>query len=177
MDTMTMTKLVGAACGALLVFMLGSWAAESIYHVGGAEYAHAEGEEVARPYLIVTAEEEGGGEAEVVEIAFEEVYAAADPAAGEGVFRQCSACHHLEPGANGTGPHLYAVVGRAAHAAEGYAYSAAMMEQDYAWDLEHLNAFLEDPQGYVPGTKMTYRGLADVEDRANLIAYLATIGG
>lgn len=167
-DTMTATKIVGALCGSLLIFLLGAWVAEELYHVGG----HAEGEQA---YAIEVPEEEAAGE-EVAEVAFEEVFAAADPAEGEGIWRQCSSCHALEDGANGTGPHLFGVVGRPQAEVGEYAYSAAFAELGGEWTPEELDGFLADPQEWVPGTKMTYRGLADVEDRANLIAYLATIG-
>ena len=166
-DTMTVTKVVGALCGALLIFLLGNWAGEAVYHVG----TH-DGEQA---YTIELPE----GEEEVAatdEVPFEEVFAAADPAEGESIFRQCSACHKLEDGANGTGPHLFGVVGRPQDAVEEFPYSAAFEELGGEWTPEELSHFLENPSEYAPGTKMTYRGLADVEDRANIIAYLATFG-
>lgn len=167
-DTMTATKVVGALCGSLLIFLLGGWAAESLYHVGG----HGEEEQA---YVI---EVEGAeAEEEVVEVAFEEVFAAADASAGESIWRQCSACHNIDSEANGTGPHLVGVVGRPQAAVGDYAYSAAFAELAGEWTPEELNGFLENPSEWVPGTKMTYRGLADVEDRANLIAYMDSLGG
>ena len=166
-DTMTATKVVGALCGSLLVFLLGNWAGELIYE----EEAH-EGEQA---YTIAV--EGGDAEEEATdEVPFEEVFAAADPAAGEAIFRQCSACHKLEEGANATGPHLYGVVGRPQDAVADYPYSSAFAELEGTWTPEELSHFLENPSEYVPGTKMTYRGLADVEDRAAIIAYLATFG-
>jgi cytochrome c len=172
-DTMTMTKVVGALCGTLLIFLLGGWAAETIYHAGAAE---GHGEEHAQAYVIPV---EGGEEAteEVVEAGppFEEVYATADAAAGEGEFRPCAACHKLEKGANGAGPYLFGVVGRQVDTAEGFAgYSGELEKVVDVWTPEHLNEFLTNPKAYVPGTAMNFRGIPDVQDRANLIAYLAT---
>ena len=168
-DTMTATKVVGALCGSLLVFLLGGWAAESLYHVGG------HGEEHEQAYSIEVPEgEEGGGE-EVEQVAFADVYAEADASAGESVWRQCSSCHALD-GSNGTGPHLDGVVDRDQGGVDGYEYSASFAELEGAWTPEELDGFLENPSEWVPGTKMTYRGLADVEDRANLIAYLDGTG-
>ena len=167
-DTMTMTKIVGGFCGALLVFLLGTWASGIIY---GSYGAHEPGHDQA--YVIDTGDSEEVVE-EVVEVPFAEVYAAADAGAGERLWRQCQACHKLEPGANGVGPYLHGVVDRPKHAADGYDYSEALLSQDGAWSPENLSAFLEDPRGYAPGTKMAYRGMGDAEDRANLIAYLAT---
>ncbi|MCL3882071.1 cytochrome c family protein [Marivita sp. GX14005] len=167
-DTMTLTKTVGALCGALLVFLLGNWAAETLYHVGGAH-----GEEVA-VYVIDT----GEGEEEVAEeegaADFETLFAAADASKGEKVFGKCRACHKLEAGANAAGPYLYGVVGRPVDTAEGFNYSGALEEVVDVWTPEHLYGFLEDPRGYAPGTSMGFAGLNKSEDRVNLIAYLAT---
>ncbi|RVT87227.1 cytochrome c family protein [Rhodobacteraceae bacterium CCMM004] len=169
-DTMTLTKLVGGFCGALLVFLLGGWAAETLYHTGGGHYGEAE-----QAYVIDTGE--GGGDAEPEEeLDFATVMASADAGAGERVWGKCRACHKLEDGANGTGPHLYDVVGRPVGGVDGFNYSGALSAVADVWSPEHLNAFLEDPRGYAPGTSMGFAGLPKVEDRANLIAYLDTIG-
>lgn len=171
-DTMTLTKIVGGFCGMLLIFLLGNWAAETIYHVGGAEYE----EEYGQAYTIDTgAEDPGDGEPEPVRD-FAEVYAAADPAEGERLFRACRACHKVENGANGTGPHLYGIVGRPVDSVDGFAYSGALEQVGDTWTPENLSKFLEDPKGTAPGTKMTYNGMDDIEDRANLIAWLNAQG-
>ena len=175
MDTMLGVKIVGGLCGTFLVFLLGGWAAEEIYHVGAE--SHGEGEEHAQAYTIPVPESGEGGEEAEDAVPFEEVYAAADAAAGERVFKQCASCHKLEDGANATGPSLYAVVGRQKAVEAGYAYSSAFTELTGDWTPEEISHFIENPAGYVPGTKMTYRGLAKVEDRANVIAYLAQHGG
>lgn len=171
-DTMTLTKTVGALCGALLVFLLIGWAGEILYHGGSHGGDHAE-----QAYVIDTGAEEGGEEVAEAAVPFAELYAAADAGAGERLFRQCSACHKLD-GTDGTGPHLNGVVDRAKAVVGGYAYSSALaaMASD-AWTPENLDAFLANPKGYVPGTKMTYNGMKSPEDRANLIAYLAATSG
>jgi cytochrome c len=173
MDTMTITKAGGSICAALLVFLLGAWAAEGLYHVGDDHYA---GEERVMGYRIeVASAEDAAADAEPVEeVPFDEVYASASADAGERLWRQCAACHQLEAGANATGPYLYGIVDRPKHAVEGYDYSEALLGQDGAWTPENISAFLLNPREYAPGTKMAYRGMEDVEDRANLIAYLAT---
>ncbi|MBS1303069.1 cytochrome c family protein [Loktanella sp. SALINAS62] len=172
-DTMTMTKALGGVCGTLLVFLLGGWAAEAIYSGGGDH-----GEDHAQGYVIEVPEAGDGEPAEeVVTVSFEEAFAVADASAGEGVFRNCRACHALDDGVNGVGPHLYDVVGRDVAAVGDYAYSGALVEAADVWSEEELYAFLEDPAGYAPGTKMSYSGLSDPADRADLIAYLATNPG
>ena len=85
------------------------------------------GEEHAAGYYIEveTAEEEAEDEEEVD---FAELVAMADTGKGAKVFGKCKACHKLEDGANGTGPHLYQVVDRDVAAADGYGYSGALIE-------------------------------------------------
>ncbi|SFO86390.1 c-type cytochrome [Tranquillimonas alkanivorans] len=167
-DTMTLTKIVGGFCGTLLIFLLGNWAAEGLYHVSE-DGGH--GEEIAQAYVIDTGEEEGAEE--VVEVDFAEVMAAADPGAGERVFGKCRACHALD-GSDGTGPHLNGVVGREVASVAGFNYSGALSDAADVWTPENLNGFLESPRGYAPGTSMGFAGLPKLEDRANLIAYLAS---
>ena len=172
MDTMTVTKCVGAFCGALLIFLLGNYVASNVYQVA----VEHDGEH-ARGFVIEVAEAETGeAEAGEPEVPFAEVYAVADAAAGEGLWRQCASCHNLD-GTNATGPYLNGIVDRPKHAVEGYAYSEALLSQDGAWTPENISAFLLAPKDYAPGTKMAYRGMEDVQDRANLIAYLATYPG
>ncbi|MFN7051191.1 MAG: c-type cytochrome, partial [Gemmobacter sp.] len=109
--------------------------------------------------------------------------AAADPAlvaAGEKVFKKCAACHKLGEGAkNGTGPVLNGIVGHAAGAVDGFKYSkplADMAAGGLIWDDAALQAFLENPKGFMKGTKMSFVGLKKPEDRAAVIAYLSTFG-
>ena len=173
-DTMTITKAVGGLCGSLLVFLLGNWAAEALYHTGP-EAGH--GEEVSQAYTIDTgaSESAAGGEA-AAGPDFATVYASADAAAGDKVFSKCKACHKID-GTNATGPHLNGVVERAVASVGDFAYSDAMKAHGGNWDPQSLELFLTNPKGAVPGTKMTFAGLPKIEDRANVIAYLATLGG
>ncbi|RLJ51811.1 cytochrome c [Litoreibacter meonggei] len=172
-DTMTMTKVLGALCGSLLVFLLGGWAADLIYH--GGEGGH--GDEHQQAYVIEVEGGEAEVEEEVEEIDFAAVMAEADAEKGSKVFSKCKACHKLEDGANGTGPHLYGVVGRDVAAVGDFGYSDVLSGNGGAWTPEELQAFLENPKAYAPGTKMSFAGLKKIDDRANLIAYLETIGG
>ncbi|WP_281858240.1 c-type cytochrome [Litoreibacter halocynthiae] len=172
-DTMTMTKVLGALCGSLLVFLLGGWAADLIYH--GGEGGH--GDEHQQAYVIEVEGGEAEVEEEVVEVDFDEMMAQSDAEKGAKVFSKCKACHKLEDGANGTGPHLWGVVGRDIAAIDGYGYSDVLIGKEGEWSPAQLQAFLENPKAYAPGTKMSFAGLKKIEDRANLIAYLETIGG
>jgi cytochrome c len=167
-DTMTLTKAVASFCAMFLVLLLGRWAADAIYHVGG-HYGD-------QAYIIDTGADDAP--VEVVEaVPFAEVFAAADAGAGERLWRQCAACHALN-GNDGVGPHLNGVVGREKASAAGYAYSdAALSQAGDVWSPENLEQFLLSPRNYMPGTKMAYSGMANVQDRANLIAYLEQTGG
>ena len=166
-DTMTMTKVLGGVCGTLLVFLLGKWVAEEVYHSGG----HGDHEQA---YVIPV--EDAGGEVVVDDgPPFADVYALADAVEGEGLWRACSACHAREDGNNGTGPHLYGIVGRDVSAVDGFGYSGNLVAVNDVWTAEELNLFLENPKGYAPGTAMGYNGMRRLEDRANLIAYLDSL--
>jgi len=168
-DTMTLTKLGGALCGTLLVYLLGAWAAETIYHSGGGH-----GDDHAMAYVVAAEGDDHGGD-EVEEVDFSVFMAAANAEDGAGVFRKCTACHSAEAGENGTGPTLYGVVNRAVGSVDGYGYSGALTAVADVWDADHLNGFLEDPKGYAPGTSMGFNGVRKPEDRANLIAYLDSL--
>lgn len=166
-DTMTLTKIAAALCGSLLVFLFALWLAESLYHVGGD--SHGGHNEAA--YVIEDDTETA--EEPMEEVNFEIILASANPEKGVKVFSKCKACHKIADGANGTGPHLYNVVGREIASIAGYGYSGTLAEMGGIWDANALNGFLENPKKYAPGTKMGFAGLKKETDRANLIAYLA----
>jgi cytochrome c len=173
-DTMTITKTVGAVCGALLFFLLANWAAETIYF-GGAE-GGSEGE-VARAYAIggdTAAAAAPAADTAAADPAYSDVAATADAAAGEKIFGKCKACHKIDD-TNATGPHLNGVVGRARGTVDGFGYSDAMKSKNDPWTPENLYVFLKSPKADVPGTKMGFAGLPNPQDRANVIAYLETL--
>ncbi len=172
-DTMTVTKTVGALCGTLLLFLLANWAAATVYEAGSPEH----GEEHAMAYPIEA--DEGGRSDDATDDGpdFATLLAAADLGKGEKIFSKCKACHKLEDGANGTGPHLYAVVGRDVGSVGEFSYSGVLVDLQGDWSPEALDRFLESPKAYANGTKMSFSGLRKPEDRANVIAFLATIGG
>lgn len=93
------------------------------------------------------------------------------------VQRQCASCHTLnEGGRNGVGPNLWGVVGASKARVEGYRYSAAHQGRSTeSWDYEALNAFIAAPRSYMPGTIMVFNGLANTQQRADVIAFLRTL--
>jgi cytochrome c len=105
----------------------------------------------------------------------QDAVAPGDAAHGAIVFKQCLVCHTNEEGKNKIGPSLWAVVGRHSASIANYQYSTAMKAADKTWDDATLNVYLTKPQAMVPGTKMTFPGLAKDQDRADVIAYLNTL--
>jgi cytochrome c len=103
----------------------------------------------------------------------------ADPLKGEKLFKACKTCHQVGAEArNGIGPHLDGLFGRPAGALDGFKYSGAMKERGtngLVWTETTLDRYLEKPRGYVPGTRMSYRGMANAGERADVIAYLKAL--
>ncbi|MBI3456641.1 MAG: c-type cytochrome [Candidatus Rokubacteria bacterium] len=101
---------------------------------------------------------------------------AGDPHRGAEAFRQCAACHAVEPGQHLTGPSLARIWGRKLGTVEGFArYSDALRKTDLVWTAETLDRWLEDPGALVPGNTMTFPGVKDAQQRADLLAYLQAV--
>jgi len=100
-------------------------------------------------------------------------FSVADAAKGEQVFKKCAACHNADPGgANALGPALHGVLGRPIASHAGFAYSDALKGVGGSWNWDNLSAWLANPKKFAPGNKMTFAGLSNPEDRANVIAFL-----
>lgn len=99
-----------------------------------------------------------------------------DPDRGADIFNQCSGCHEVGPGAeNRIGPHLNGIFGRGAGSIDGFPYSKAMARagaDGMEWHLDSLDAYLENPRALVSRTRMSFPGLDDPRDRADVMAYL-----
>lgn len=171
MDSFELNKLLGALLGAVFIVFSVSLISDTIF------YAPTP----ATPgYVIEVPEEEVADEGPVEEgpnvLA---LIADGDVAAGEAAFRRCTSCHTPdEGGPNRVGPNLWDPVMTPIAGAEGFNYSSAMREfaaQEEVWTYEHLAGFLENPRGYVPGTTMAFAGIRDVQEKANLIAFLRTL--
>ncbi len=104
--------------------------------------------------------------------------ASADPKTGQALTQRvgCVACHSFnEGGKPGIGPNLYGVVGAPHGHEQGYAYSNALKSKQGDWTYDELNQWLKKPSAYAPGTKMSFAGLADPKQRADIIVYLHTL--
>jgi cytochrome c len=128
-------------------------------------------------YAIAGVEDTGAGGAAAVEPIANRL-AKADAAKGEATFAKCKACHTIDQGAaNGIGPNLWAVVGDAiAQGRGGFAFSDALKAKSGKWDFASLDTWLTNPKAFADGTKMTFAGLSDPVDRANVILYLNSKG-
>ncbi|AIT06725.1 cytochrome C [Sphingomonas taxi] len=155
-----------AACGIALGLSI----------VGGMAF-HSERPE--KPgYAIEGVEAEGGAGGAAAEVPIATLLPTADVAKGAEVFKKCAACHTVtQGGANGIGPNLYGTLGEGIGQGKGgFAFSDALKGVGGNWDFDKMNAWLTSPRKFAPGTKMTFAGLGNPQDRANVIAYLNSQG-
>lgn len=99
---------------------------------------------------------------------------AADAARGEQLYSRCVACHALAT--DRVGPRHCGLIGRRAGSVPGFPYTDGMKNSRLVWDEKTLDRFLAKPLSVVPGTSMTYDGVRETRDRADLIAYLRQAG-
>ncbi len=103
----------------------------------------------------------------------EPLLAAANVQKGADVFKKCMSCHTIDAGGpNRVGPNLHNIVGAEKAKHPGYSYSQAMEHKGGTWSYDDLNVYLYSPRTFVPGTKMSFVGIKDDKERADLIAYL-----
>jgi cytochrome c len=97
-------------------------------------------------------------------------------AEGEAIFnRTCLNCHAVEIGVNKIGPSLHGIIGRKSASVPDFNYSGPLKAADKTWDADELDAYLSDPRGSMHGVKMFFKGLPEAQQRADVIAYLATL--
>ena len=183
MDSFEFNKIAGAALSALL-FIFGAGQVGSIFG-GGEGHGGGHGGEhhaVTAGYsLPMPKASKGGASGAPVEDEFSfakiaGLLAKATPAAGQDVFKTCTSCHTPEKGGPAKqGPNLYGIVGRDIGKVAGFGYSPAVAEKGGKWTWEHLIKYLHDPKEFIPGNKMTYAGVKDPNDLADLLAYLRTL--
>ena len=173
MDSFELNKLIGALLAVVFVVFSVSIVSDSIFATHAPE----------NPGYIIEAAEEGpavGGDAAEEGPSIAELLQTADVAAGENAFKKCIACHTPEEGGvNKVGPNLWDIVNRPVASHEGFNYSSAMREfaqgGSVVWDYDHLSEFLKAPRSYVSGTAMAFAGIRNLQEEANLIAYLRTL--
>jgi cytochrome c len=169
-------KIAGAVLLAGVIAMVCGLASEGLY--GSSEHGH--GKEAKRGFTIAGAEtaSEGGAPAAAeapVDIA--PFMAKADAAAGQNIVKKCTSCHTFDKGGkNGVGPNQWGLVGNHFGHEATYSYSPAIAAlKDKKWGPQELSEFLHNPKKFIPGNKMSFAGIKDPQERANLIAYLSTL--
>jgi cytochrome c len=174
MSDLRFNSIAGAVLASALGVMVVGWGADMLFEPHYPEKAGF------MPDIVETG---GGGEAAAPAgppdwgtLFADPVQLAALVERGDRLHGACTSCHTSEPGgANGVGPALWNVFGRAAGSHGGFGYSAAMSGYGQPWTYDNLYAFLERPSGYISGTAMSYAGLRRSEDRVALVAYLRSI--
>lgn len=174
MNSSYFNSAAGAFLGIVFVLMTLSIVSDGIYHAGSPEV-----EGFAIEVADVSTEDSAPAE-EAAPEEIEPLLASADPSAGESVFRKCAACHSNDASnANKVGPGLWNIVNRPVANHDDFKYSAAMNEYseggEVQWTYERLSNFLAAPRQYISGTSMGFAGIKDLEDRADLLAYLRTV--
>lgn len=181
MGELGLNKIFGALLAIGLV-VLGLKEVSTIVF-GGGHHAHHEYESLNKwaesnfkGYRVDIAETGGGGD--IVEEIYDlgALLAGADIARGERSFKaKCASCHTLEEGgANGTGPNLYAAVGSLKQNRASFSYSGALGNTEGDWSWENMDAWIENPSSYARGTSMAFAGVKRDDERASVLAYLAS---
>jgi cytochrome c len=170
-DSFEFNKIAGAVLGTLLLVFALSEVANFIMYAKTPETPGFAVEVAEAP----AAGAEAAPAAEVVPIA--KLLQTASAEKGQAVAKACAACHDLSSAnANKVGPGLWNIVDQQIAHHEGFAYSDALKAKaGEKWTWDNLNAFLANPKGFAPGTKMSYAGVKKDDARADLLAYLRTL--
>ena len=169
MNSFEINKILGALLGTCLVLVAMHIAAGAIYSP----------EPPAKPgYEIAVKEEapQGAAPAAAAEVPIATALASASAERGAQIAKQCQACHNFQEGQGAkVGPDLYGVVGRPVASVPNFNYSAALKAKGGTWTFDALNTWLTKPSADVAGTAMTFAGLSNEKQRADVIAYLDTL--
>jgi cytochrome c len=166
MDSFELNKILGGVLGTCLVLL-------AVHIASGAVFSPTP---PAKPGYVIEVKEEapsGGAATAPKEEPIEKFLASATPQAGEQDAKVCLTCHNMAKGAGDkVGPDLYGVVGRAVASEAGFNYSSALKAKGGNWTFDALNTWIANPRADVPGTLMTFGGIPNEKQRADIIAYL-----
>lgn len=176
-------KIFGAILAAVLIIFGLREVSAFVFPTGGHGHHGEEKEEtinerMAREYAyyVPVTETAAGGVEEVYDLGALLASASVDRGAAT-VSAKCATCHNWNPGDPvKTGPNLYGTVGTGiGEHSPGFAYSSWFRSNDESWTYENLDGFLANPAAYAPGTAMSFIGLRRDQERADVIAFLASI--
>lgn len=198
MDSFELSKIAGALLSALLLIVASSVVIDAMTAVSPTQPAN--GYRLPTDTAVAVAPPAEGGEKPAADAAAEPAKDGAAPAAaaaggfhakavaamvasasaedGAGLFKKCSSCHVVKKdAASGVAPNLWGIVNRPKAAQADFAakYSDAIKAKGGEWTYENLAAFIHQPKGYLPGTKMVFAGIKDPAEIANIVAYLRTL--
>ncbi len=167
MNSFELNKVLGAILGTCLITLALNIAAGSIFSA----------EKPAKPGYAIAVKTEGAPkEAAPKEVPIAVRLAKASVEKGQAVAKQCQACHTFEKGGpNRVGPNLYNIVDEPRGEGRGFNFSAAMKAKGGKWTYDELDKFLTNPRGYIAGTAMTFAGITNDQQRADVIDYLHTL--
>lgn len=169
MESLEFNKIAASVLVAVLIVV-------GVDKLGGILYHADSPDEMS--YIVETDEPSGTvADDTAPAMSFDQLLAVALPDGGERIARKCTACHTFAQGdtAAKQGPNLWNIVGADVASVPGYDYSNALLDLGGVWSYDRLSDYLASPRGYAPGTKMTFAGISDMAERADLIAWMRTL--
>ncbi len=172
MNAFEINKILGAVLGTCLLIVAVHIAAGAIFTQPAPAKA---GYEIALKEEQ-PAQKQGATAAAPAGQSIDALLATASPEQGAKIAKVCQTCHNLQEGKGAkVGPDLYGVVGRPVASVASFKYSAALKAKGGTWTFDALDKWLTNPRADVPGTAMTFAGLSNIKQRADVIAYLDTL--